>query len=176
MKHPLPALVIIFACCVLAHGQSIARHRGDNAHLIEDATADQVVASRALLLLKRLDDDVIVYGSLEEFEGSRKLARVSFEDFELDLNEVQTEIEELAARLPDGRLKVEIRNALGAYRGGAYWWEKVFRPREINVPELRPSEIDATSDLFFRSSLLYTVVVHWQQAKKHLQSAIQHFK
>ena len=171
------ALLILSFPCAVAHGQSLPRRDYDHIRTNEEGTADQVIASQAILLLKRLDDQVIVYRSPGDFEESGKLARVSFETFQRNLNQVSGEVEELALRLPDGQLKTEICNALASYRDGAYWWKKVYSPRVINVSEFRPGDGDMTSSrMFFLSSLPYTVAIHWRQANKHLQLAIEHFK
>ena len=176
MKQPLLALLFIGAGCALAHGQSLAPQNPNPAAIIEDATADQVVASQAILLLKRLDDAVIVYRSVTEFEQSRRLARISFEDFQIDLSEVTPAVKDLISRLPDGRVKTELSQALVAYCDGGYWWERVQRPQVITILALRSSETDATSDFLLRANLLYTVAIHWQEAHDHLQNAIKHFK
>lgn len=176
MKRLCLALVFLSFACVIAQGQSFARRDFDNLRPNEDATADQVIAAQAILLLKRLDDQVIVYRSRGEFEESGKLARVSFETFQRDLNQVSGEVEDLSLRLPDGKLKTEIRNALASYRDGAFWWKKVYSPRVINVSEFRQSEGDTTSSqMFFLSSVPYTVAIHWRQANKHLQLALRNF-
>jgi hypothetical protein len=176
MLRPSLALLILCFSCALAHGQSFApRDRAADQTDVE-VTADQVVAAQAILLLKRLDDDVIVYQSLGEFEEGRHLARVPFATFQRNLNEVGAEVEELASRLPRGRLKSEIRNALASYRDGAYWWEKVHHAKVISVAALRAIEGDTTSDLFLRASMPYNVVIHWRQANKHLQQAIKYFR
>ena len=176
MLRPSLALLILCVVCVVAHGQSLARPNRDNAKVIEDATADQVIAAQAILLLKQLDDNVIVYNSLREFEEKRQLARVPFETFVHHLNEVRTEVEDLVSRLPNGRSKTALSNALASYREGAYWWQKVYLPRTIEFSQLRSGETDATSDSLFRASLLYTIVVHWRQANQHLQDALRHFQ
>lgn len=177
MLRPSLALITLCLACALAHGQSFApRDRAADQTDVE-VTADQVVAAQAILLLKRLDDDVIVYRSLGEFEEGRHLARVPLATFQKNLNEVSVEVEELALRLPPGRLKSEIRNALASYRDGAYWWEKADEPRVINVAQLRSSETGLTpSDSFFRANLPYTVAIHWRQANKHLQRALKQFR
>lgn len=176
MNRLFLALLVLSFSIVVAHGQSLARRNPDNFRTNEDATADQVIAAQAILLLKRLDGQVIVYRSRGEFEESGKLAHVSFEDFQRDLNQVSGEVEELAWRLPDGQMKVAIRNALASYRDGAYWWKKVYAPIVINASELRPDNGDTTSSqMFFLSSIPYTVAIHWREANKHLQRAIRHF-
>ena len=177
MLRPSLALLILCFCCALAHGQSFAPRDRVADQMIEEATADQVVAAQAILLLKRLNDDVIVYRSLGEFEEGRQLARVPFGTFQKNLNEVGAQAEELASRLPSGRLKSEIRNALASYRDGAYWWEKADQPRVIHISELRSTDNGVTpSDSFFRANLPYTVAIHWRQANKHLQRAAQHLR
>ena len=177
MLRPSLALLILCFCCALAHGQSFARRDSVADQINEEATADQVVAAQAILLLKRLDDDVIVYRSRGEFEEGRQLARVPFATFKTNLIEVGAAAEELASRLPPGRLKSEIRNALASYRDGAYWWEKVDQPRVVHVSELRSTDNTVTpAALFFRANLPYTVAIHWRQANKHLQRAVQHLK
>jgi len=76
---PFLALLIFSSSCALAQGQSLARNDHSKPRIIENATADQVVAAQALVLLKRLDDDVIVYRSAAEFEKDGRLSRVRFE-------------------------------------------------------------------------------------------------
>ena len=175
MLRPSLALLILCFSCALAHGQSFANRDRVANQINEEATADQVVAAQAILLLKRLDDNVIVYRSLGEFEEGRQLARVPFATFKRNLNEVGAEAEALASRLPQGRLKSEIRNALASYRDGAYWWEKADQPRVIHVSELRSTESTVTpSASFFQANLPYTVAIHWRQANKHLQRAVRY--
>ena len=172
MKQASLALLFICFSCVCAYGQTLGRRDHTNAEVIEDATADQVVAAQSILILKRLDDDVIVYRSLGEFEDGQKLARVSFETFKRDLNDVSREVEGLLSRLADSRMKTEIRNALASYRDGAYWWEKIDQPRIVKVSELTRSDADSMpTQTFFLASLPYTVAIHWRQANKHLQRA-----
>lgn len=174
MKRPLLALLILCFACALAAGQSLARRDRAGAEVIEDATADQVLGARAILLLKRLDDEVIVYRSLGDFEANGKLARVSFETFKADLHEVSVEVDAITSRLPASRLKTEICNALASYRDGAYRWERVHQPRVIKVSEFKSTNTEVTpSESFFVASLPYTVAIHWRQANTHLQRAIR---
>ncbi|HEX5703680.1 MAG TPA: hypothetical protein VFX97_10815 [Pyrinomonadaceae bacterium] len=177
MLRPSLALLILCFCCALAHGQSFAHREHAANQVTDEATADQVVAAQAILLLKRLNDDVIVYRSLGEFEEGRQLARVPLATFKRNLIEVGAGAEELASRLPPGRLKSEIRNALASYRDGAYWWEKADQPRVVHVSELQSTDNTVTpSVLFFRANLPYTVAIHWRQANKHLQRAVQYLR
>ena len=166
------ALLIFCSSCALAHGQSLASKGHSSPRIIENATADQVVAAQAILLLKRLDDDVIVYRSLEEFEQGRKLSRVPFETFNADLQDVSAEVEAAVSRLGDTRLKMEIAKALAGYREGAFWWQKIYQPRGINVLEMRLVR-DETSDSFFVAGIPYIVMTNWRQANEHLQRAVR---
>ena len=172
MKAPFLALLVFCCSCALAHGQSLARRDHTTAQIIENATADQVLAAQAIFLLKRLDDEVIVYRSLGEFEESGKLARVSFETFRNDLFEVSAGVDAIASRLPDSQLRREIRNALDSYRDGAFWWQKVYQPRVIEAAEMRAAETLPTTQVFLMANAPYTVAIHWRQARKYLQRAI----
>ncbi len=171
MKRPLLALLILICLCALAQGQSLARRDRDDNQVIEDATADQVLAARAIFFLKRLDDDVIVYRSLGEFEESGKLARVSLDDFRTDLREVSVEVNAITLRLPDSPLKSDISNALASYRDGAFWWQKVYQPRVINVSSLAPETTVTSGDAFLQANIPYTVAIQWRQANRFLQRA-----
>lgn len=136
---------------------------------------DRVAATRAIAALSQLDNDVIVYRSLGEFEAGRKLASVSLATFQAHLHEATEEIESILPRLTNARLKTSISNALASYRDGAYWWEKIYQPRVIHVSEFRSNDNDVTpSASFFHANLPYTVAIHWRQANKHLQRAVQH--
>jgi hypothetical protein len=133
---------------------------------------DQILASRAIEALKRLDRNVFVYRSLGDFEENGKLARVSFETFQNDLQEVTAEVEPLLSRLPHGRLKNEISNALDSYRDGAFWWQKIDQPRVVHVSALEFTEIAHTpSDTAFLTTVPYTVAIHWRQAGRYLKRA-----
>ena len=171
MKRPLLALLVLFSLCALAHGQSLARRDRDDNQIIEDATADQVLAARAIFLLKRLDDDVIVYRSLGQFEESGKLARVSLDDFKTNLREVSVEVDAITLRLPAGPLKSDISNALASYNDGAFWWQKVYQPRVVNVSSLAPETTITSADAFLQANIPYTVAIQWRQANRFLQRA-----
>ena len=173
MKYPSLALLILCFCCALAHGQSLARGTNFNADQTNEGTADQVLATRAMLLLKRLDDEVIVYRSLGEFQESGKLARVSLDDFKSHLQEACTEFEAISTFLADTRLKNELRNALASYRDGAFWWQQVYQPRVINVSSLAPETNRTTADKFLLANTPYTVAIHWRQAHKYFQRAVR---
>lgn len=175
MLRPSLALLILCFSCALAQAQSFAHRERTPNQTNAQPTTDQVVASQAILLLKRLDDQVIVYRSLGEFEEGRRLARVPLATFQRNLREVSAGVEELASHLPQGNLKSEIQNALASYRDGAYWWERAEQPRVIHVSQLQPTETPLTSsDSFFAGSLPYTIAIHWRQANKHLRRAARH--
>jgi hypothetical protein len=173
MNYVFLVLLILVSSCTLGHAQSLAHHDRGNSPIIEDATADQVVGARAIFLLKRLDDDVIVYDSLRDFEGSGLLARVPFETLQRDLLEITPELQKLLLNLPDTALRADLINAFTSYRDGADSWEKFFARRVVNVSDLKSREGDSTSDAAFIAGIPYTVVIHWQQANKYLQRAVR---
>lgn len=168
----LLALLIFCLSCALAHGQTLARNDHSKPRIIDNATADQVVAAQAIVLLKRLDDDVIVYRSAAEFEAGRNLARVPLENFSADLESISVDVEGAVSRLSDVRLKTEIAKALASYREGAFWWQKIYRPRVINVLEMRSTR-DETSDSLFAADIPYAVASCWLEANEHLQRALR---
>jgi hypothetical protein len=173
MKRPSLALLILCFFCALAHGQSLTRATRYSAELTNEGTADQVLATRAMLLLKRLDDEVIVYRSLGEFQESGKLARVSLDDFKSHLREAGAEVEAISSLLADSRLKNELRNTIASYRDGAFWWQQVYQPRVINVSSLTPETNRTPADAFLLANTPYTVAIHWRQAHKYFQRAVR---
>ena len=165
MPRKLTFLSIILAACTCAQAQRAKP-------LVSANDNDRVAATRAIAALSQLDNDVIVYRSLGEFEAGRKLASVSLATFQTHLREATDEVESILPRLTDARLKTSIRNALASYRDGAYWWEKIYQPRVIHVSQFRSNDNDVTpSASFFHANLPYTVAIHWRQANKHLQRA-----
>lgn len=172
MKRPSLALLILCLSCALAHAQSMTPTGRISAEITNEGTADQVLATRALLLLKRLDDDVIVYRSLGEFQEGEKLARVSLDDFKRHLQEASTEVESISSSLADSRLKNEMRNAIASYRDGAFWWQQVDQPRVIHVSSLTAEPNRTQTDAFLRANTPYTVAIHWRQAHKYFQRAV----
>ena len=168
MFRPLALLSVVLVACTCAHAQL--------SRPLTSPDNDRAIATRAITALSRLDNDVIVYRTLGEFEESRKLASVSLATFQMHLREANNEVESVLPRLNDARLKTAISNALASYRDGAYWWEKIYQPRVIHVSEFRSNETDVTpSASFLNANLPYTVAIHWRQAHKHLQRAVRHF-
>ena len=165
MFRPLALLSVVLVACTCAQAQR-------TKPLVSANDNDRVAATRAIAALSQLDNDVIVYRSLGEFEAGRKLASVSLATFQAHLREATDEVESILPRLTDARLKTSISNALASYRDGAYWWEKIYQPRVIHVSEFRSNDNDVTpSASFFHANLPYTVAIHWRQANKHLQRA-----
>src|SRR5712691_4214766 len=178
MKRLSLTLVLApFLTMAAAHGQSVARVKLPSAESTvneprTDTGDERVLAARAITALKRLDRDVLVYRSLGDFEESSKLARVSFETFRNDLQEVTAKVEPLLSRLPQGKLKTEITNSLDSYRDGAFWWQKIDQPRVVHVSALAFADNTRTrSDAAFLSTVPYTVAIHWRQARKYLKRA-----
>jgi hypothetical protein len=173
MNRVFLALLIFCSTCALAHAQSLAHHDRGKSQIIEDATADQVVGAHAILLLKRLNDDVIVYDSLGDFEASGTFALVPFETFQRDLIDITPGFQKLLLSLPDTPLRADLINAFASFRDGADTWERISNPRVVNISQLKSRATDSTSDACFVAGLPYTVAIHWQQANKYLQRAVK---
>jgi len=176
-RSSLALLTSLVFSPVAAYAQSVARLKQVSAPQpgIENAVTDEMVlASRSIVALKRLEKDVLVYRSLGEFEANGKLARVSYQAFRNDLNEVSAEVEPLLAGLPKSKLRTELANALASYRDGEFWWQKIDQPRVVHVSALASSANGfAPSDLVFAGTVPYTVTIHWRQANRYLKRAGQ---
>jgi hypothetical protein len=150
-----------------AHGQSLA----DLTRSANPAGSRDVDA-QAIALLKRLDEDVIVYRSLADFEDGRKLARVSLRTFERELQAVNTELQPLLNKMPAGKLKLQLTNALDSFRDGVYRWRLIDQPRVVSVSALAASEATRSpADVAFVSTMPYTVAIHWRQAHAYLNQS-----
>jgi hypothetical protein len=183
MKESSLALLILLFLSLAAYGQSVVRAQQFNSVNIpiaqpeiakrENAAPDEnTLAARSIAAVKRLEKDVLVYRSLGDFEANGRLARVSFEAFQNDLQEVTAEVEPMLSRLSQSRLKTEISNALDSYSDGAFWWQKIDQPRVVHVSALKATEFNRTpSDTAFLSTVPYTVAIHWRQAGRYLKNA-----
>ena len=170
MKLPALALSIfglLLSASALVQAQSVAR-----VHQSTNEAANSEANAKAIAALKRLDRDVIVYRSLADFQGSGKLARVSLQTFQQELNDVTVEVQPAIMRMPASKLKFKLINALDAFRDGAYWWQKVDQPRVVNVSALASTDISRSSaDAAFLESVPYTVAINWRQAHAYLTQA-----
>jgi hypothetical protein len=178
MKESSLALLILLFLSLAAYGQSVVRAKQFSSVNIpiaqpeRVATEEDTLAERSIAAVKRLEKDVLVYRSLGEFESNGKLARVPFEAFTDNLTRVTAEVEPMLSRLPQGKLKTEISNALDSYRDGAFWWQKINQPRVVHVSALTATDFDRTpSDTAFLSTVPYTVAIHWRQAGRYLKRA-----
>jgi len=117
MKRPSLALLIFFLISVATYAQSGSRARVRTVEsTTEISTADdRILAARAIAALKRLEDDVITYRSLADFEAGGKLARVPRETFLNHLQETTAEVESMLNCITNDRLKIELSNALNSY-------------------------------------------------------------
>ena len=170
------AAVLFLAATVFAQFKAPSPPDNDlaaetNISLAEEQS-DLILATRTIAALKRLENMVLVYDSLADFEANGKLARVSFEDFNKEVRSVIKEVERLISRLPESRLKVQITNALYSYRDGAFWWGKIDQPRIINASAFSSiAANDAAPDAALASTIPYTVVIYWRHAQKYLRRA-----
>jgi hypothetical protein len=176
-RSSLALLTSLFFAPAAAYTQSVARLKQVTSPQpgIENTVTDEMVlASRSLVALKRLEKDVLVFRSLGDFEANGKLARVSYQAFRNDLNEVSAEVEPLISRLPESKVKTELTNALASYRDGEFWWQKIDQPRVVHVSALTSTSTSRTpSDTAFADTVPYTVTIHWRQANRYLKRAEQ---
>jgi hypothetical protein len=173
MKRPSLALLIFFLISVASYGQSGSRAQVESTTQVSTAD-DRVFAARAIAALKHLEDDVITYRSLGDFEAGGKLARVTFETFQSDLQKVTGEVDSTLSRVRNDRLKTELSNALASYRDGAFWWERIHQPRVVHVSALNYNLTNrAPADAALLATVPYTVAIHWRQAAKYLKRAEQ---
>ena len=172
-QSTLALVIILLAIPTAAYGQSVARAmEAAKGRAKTESSDDRALAERALVALKRLENDVILYRSLGEFEASGKLARVPVETFRSDLREASASVEAILSQMSPGRLKSEIGNALSSYHDGAFWWAKIYQPRVINVSAWASSEITrAPFDTAYLSTIPYTVAINWRQASKNIVRA-----
>jgi len=175
-RSSLALLTSLFFAPVAAYAQSVARVQQLSTPPvgIENEVSEEMLAARSMLSLKRLENDVLVYRSLGDFEANGKLARVSYQAFRNDLQEVTAEVEPVLSRLPQSRLKTELSNALASYRDGEFWWQQIDQPRVVNVSALAATgNSRAPSDRALLSTVPYTVAIHWRQANRYLRRAEQ---
>ena len=102
-RSSLALLTSLFFAPAAAYAQSVARLKQPaiaQPGIETKATDEMVLAARSMAALKRLEKDVLVYRSLGEFEANGKLAKVSYQAFRNDLNEVTAEVEPMLSRLP----------------------------------------------------------------------------
>jgi hypothetical protein len=151
---------------------SPARDLLNQPNTAAEGTSD--LAIRSIEALQRLEKLVPVYTSRGAFEVNPRLSSAPFEVFKKEFKSVLEEIEPLLCRLPQGTLKMQIVNALYAYRDGVFWWGRLHQPRTVNVSFLSFAEVAPTpSDAAHAATLPYTVAIHWRQASKHLKRAEQ---
>jgi hypothetical protein len=175
-RSSLALLTSLFLAPVAVYAQSVARVKQLSTPPvgIENQVSEEMLAARSMLSLKRLENDVLVYRSLGDFEANGKLARVSYQAFRNDLNEVTAEVEPVLSRLPQSKLKTELSNALASYRDGEFWWQQIDQPRVVNVSALAATgNSRAPSDKALLSTVPYTVAIHWRQANRYLRRAEQ---
>ena len=161
------AIALLLLSSTAMHAQSVARVRQSTNEVANgDANA------KAIAALKRLENDVIVYRSLADFQESGKLARVPLQTFQQELSEVTREVQPAIMRMPASRLKTKLTNALDSFRDGAYWWRQIDQPRVVDVSALALSELSRSSaDAAFLETAPYTVAIHWRQAHAYLSQA-----
>jgi len=161
-------LCLLCLTCVCIQAQSRGKLNRSDAKSINSLDP----GAQAILALRKLDQDVIVYSSLGEFESNQKLARVSRQTLEGDLQSVTGEIERLLPQIEPGKLRSHVLNALASYRDGLFWWRQIDPSRVVHVSSLVGNDQPLTqSDNAFRTTVPYTTAIHWRQAHKYLSLA-----
>jgi hypothetical protein len=168
-RSSLALLTSLFFRPKRTYAQSVARVKQPRVGMESEAPQEMMLAQRSMFALKRLEKAVLVYRSLGDFEANGKLARVSYQAFRKDLNEVTTEVEPMLSRLPQSKLKIELGNALASYRGGEFWWQQINQPGVVNVSALALTANTRTPS----DTVPYTVAIHWRQANRYLRRAEQ---
>lgn len=171
MRGSLVRLLLILSLAAIAgQAQSVARVD----QLVDQKTnfENAQTARRAIAALKRLEANVIVYPSLSQFEADGRLARVTLRTFDVELAQVNNELDLLLARVPAGKLRTEISNALASYRDGLFWWRQIDQTRVVHVSALTSSAARRSpAEANYMSTIPYTVAIHWRQAQKYLNQA-----
>src|SRR5438270_2591 len=176
LKRPSLALLVFFLISMATYAQSISRAKVRTVESTTEisTTNDLILTTRAIAALKRLEDDVVIYHSLGDFEAGGKLARVSLETFHNDLQTAAGEVESAISRIRDERLKTELSNALASYRDGGFWWQRIYQPRVVHVSAFNYNQTNrAPADAALLATVPYTVAIHWRQAAKYLKRAEQ---
>jgi len=162
------AILTCFLISTATRAQSIARLN----HTTSSASASDGSKENAIAALRRLENQVIVYRSLGEFEENGRLARVPLQTFEKELRDVTLEVQPIVAEMPPGKLRNEIVNALASYRDGLFWWRKIDQPRVVHVSALNYDEPNRSpADQALLSNIPYTIAIHWRQAHAYLTQA-----
>ncbi len=144
----------------------------DGRTCVSNSPNDPLLAARAVNALKELEACVVISRSLGEFEIHRKLARVSFVEFNERLWAVLSEVEPILAHLSDAKLRAALTNALYSFRDGAFWWAQSDQPSVVAATTLSFASRTATpAEHFLISSIPYTVAMHWRQASGFLLQA-----
>jgi hypothetical protein len=161
------AIALLLLISPAMRAQSVARMDRVNS---EALTAGET--ARVLAALKNLENDVIVYRSLGEFEVNGKLARVSLPGFEQKLSTVSRELGPVLSRLPASKLKIELTNALDSFQDGVFFWRRIDQPRVVNVLALSYAEPErSAADNALLATTPYTVAILWRQAHNYLSKA-----
>jgi len=167
----LTVVAAMLACFLIpteTRAQSIARLN----YTTSSASASDHLNANAIAALRRLENLVIVYRSLGEFEENGRLARVPLQTFEKELRDVTLELQPIVSAMPPSKLRNEIANSLASYRDGLFWWRKIDQPRVVHVSALRYDEPNRNpADQALLSNSPYTVAIHWRQAHSYLTQA-----
>ena len=138
----------------------------------DDVRCNDVIAYRALTALQQLRNDVVIYRSAAQFDGNGKLARVTLQTFQENLAAMRADFEPLLLRLPSGKTRTALLNALYSFRDGVFWWQKIPASRTVHISALAFEEARFTpADAALVANAPYTVANHWRLADRYLRRA-----
>lgn len=131
---------------------------------------ERSLAESALDSLRQLEQVVVVYRTLADFEEGGTLARVSFGSFEGRFEQTAGRVRLLLGWLPETRLRSELRNAFRSYADGRFRWSKVHCARVVEAGRDCATEFERWRLGGARPST-YAVAVNWRNASHHLDRA-----
>lgn len=133
---------------------------------------DLKLARQAIDILKTLDEKVISYSTLGEFEQRGAVAEISFESFVKDYMRVAGVVDAILASLPRSVIYYQLQNARDSYHDGLFWWKKTYRRAEAVISANSLLESDQLKTLRMEPGAVnYTVVCNWRGGRKYIEKA-----
>jgi hypothetical protein len=133
---------------------------------------DLKLAYRAVVILKGLEEKVISYSTLDEFEQQGAIAKISFETFFKDYMRATSIVDAILASLPRSVIYYQLQNARNSYHNGLFWWEKTYRRAEATISANSLAESDPLKTLRMQPRVVnYTVICNWRDGRKYIEKA-----
>lgn len=133
---------------------------------------DLKLACRAVAILKGLDEKVISYSTLGEFEQQGVIGKISFESFFEDYMSVAGVVDAILASLPRNVVYYQLQNARNSYHNGLFWWEKTYRRAKVTISANSLAASDPLKTLGMQPEAVnYTVICNWRGGRKYIEKA-----